>query len=222
MSLIWSVEDDKDLQDLLRFSLGGFGYDIELFDCAEDLFAKLGKGTAPDLILMDVMLPGMDGMAALKQLKNNTGTKKIPVIMLTAKATEANIVGGLNYGADDYMTKPFSVMELSARINANLRKNAKEEVLEADGIHMDTASHECTMDGKKLSLTIKEFALLAELLRAAGKVKTREQLLGEIWGYGYEGETRTLDMHVRTLRGKLGDHAKKLVTVRGIGFKYEV
>ena len=196
MSLIWSVEDDKDLQDLLRFSLGGFGYDIELFDCAEDLFAKLEKGSAPDLILMDVMLPGMDGMAALKQLKNNTGTKKIPVIMLTAKATEANIVGGLNYGADDYMTKPFSVMELSARINANLRKNAKEEVLEADGIRMDTASHECTMDGKKLSLTIKEF--------------------------GYEGETRTLDMHVRTLRGKLGDHAKKLVTVRGIGFKYEV
>ena len=178
MSLIWSVEDDKDLQDLLRFSLGGFGYDIELFDCAEDLFAKLEKGSAPDLILMDVMLPGMDGMAALKQLKNNTGTKKIPVIMLTAKATEANIVGGLNYGADDYMTKPFSVMELSARINANLRKNAKEEVLEADGIRMDTASHECTMDGKKLSLTIKEFALLAELLRAAGKVKTREQLLG--------------------------------------------
>lgn len=222
MSLIWSVEDDKDLQDLLRFSLGGFGYDIELFDCAEDLFAKLEKGSAPDLILMDVMLPGMDGMAALKQLKNNTGTKKIPVIMLTAKATEANIVGGLNYGADDYMTKPFSVMELSARINANLRKNAKEEVLEADGIRMDTASHECTMDGKKLSLTIKEFALLAELLRAVGKVKTREQLLGEIWGYGYEGETRTLDMHVRTLRGKLGDHAKKLVTVRGIGFKYEV
>lgn len=222
MSLIWSVEDDKDLQDLLRFSLGGFGYDIELFDCAEDLFARLGKGSAPDLILMDVMLPGMDGMAALKQLKNNTGTKKIPVIMLTAKATEANIVGGLNYGADDYMTKPFSVMELSARINANLRKNAKEEVLEADGIRMDTASHECTMDGKKLSLTIKEFALLAELLRAVGKVKTREQLLGEIWGYGYEGETRTLDMHVRTLRGKLGDHAKKLVTVRGIGFKYEV
>ena len=222
MSLIWSVEDDKDLQDLLRFSLGGFGYDIELFDCAEDLFAKLEKGTAPDLILMDVMLPGMDGMAALKQLKNNTGTKKIPVIMLTAKATEANIVGGLNYGADDYMTKPFSVMELSARINANLRKNAKEEVLEADGIRMDTASHECTMDGKKLSLTIKEFALLAELLRAVGKVKTREQLLGEIWGYGYEGETRTLDMHVRTLRGKLGNHAKKLVTVRGIGFKYEV
>ena len=199
------------MQDLLRFSLGGFGYDIELFDCAEDLFAKLEKWSAPDLILMDVMLPGMDGMAALKQLKNNTGTKKIPVIMLTAKATEANIVGGLNYGADDYMTKPFSVMEL-----------AKEEVLEADGIRMDTASHECTMDGKKLSLTIKEFALLAELLRAAGKVKTREQLLGEIWGYGYEGETRTLDMHVRTLRGKLGDHAKKLVTIRGIGFKYEV
>ena len=126
MSLIWSVEDDKDLQDLLRFSLGGFGYDIELFDCAEDLFATLEKGSAPDLILMDVMLPGMDGMAALKQLKNNTGTKKIPVIMLTAKATEANIVGGLNYGADDYMTKPFSVMELSARINANLRKTQRK------------------------------------------------------------------------------------------------
>ncbi len=222
MSLIWSVEDDKDLQDLLRFSLGGFGYDIELFDCAEDLFARLKGGRLPDLILMDVMLPGMDGIAALKQLKNDTGTKKIPVIMLTAKATEANIVSGLNYGADDYMTKPFSVMELSARINANLRKNAKDEVFEADGIRMDMASHECLMDGKKLSLTIKEFALLAELLRAVGKVKTREELLEDIWGYGYEGETRTLDMHIRTLRGKLGDHAQKLVTVRGMGFKYEV
>ena len=221
MSLIYSVEDDKDLQDLLRFSLGGFGYDIELFDSAEELFDKMDKGSLPDLILMDVMLPGMDGIAALKAVKSNSRYKKIPVIMLTAKATEANIVGGLNYGADDYMTKPFSVMELSARINANLRKNAKDEVLEADGIRMDLSSHECLIDGKKVSLTIKEFALLAELLRGVGKVKTREELLEDIWGYGYEGETRTLDMHIRTLRGKLGSHAAKLVTVRGMGFKYE-
>lgn len=221
MSLIYSVEDDKDLQDLLRFSLGGFGYDIELFDSAEELFDKMDKGSLPDLILMDVMLPGMDGIAALKAVKSNSRYKKIPVIMLTAKATEANIVGGLNYGADDYMTKPFSVMELSARINANLRKNAKDEVLEADGIRMDLSSHECLIDGKKASLTIKEFALLAELLRGVGKVKTREELLEDIWGYGYEGETRTLDMHIRTLRGKLGSHAAKLVTVRGMGFKYE-
>ena len=221
MSLIYSVEDDKDLQDLLRFSLGGFGYDIELFDDAEALFETLENGHRPDLILLDVMLPGMDGIAALNLLKGNSRYKKIPVIMLTAKATEANIVGGLNYGADDYMTKPFSVMELSARINANLRKTAKDEILEADGIRLDLSSHECLIDGRKVSLTIKEFALLAELLRSVNKVRTREELLENIWGYGYEGETRTLDMHVRTLRGKLGDHASKLVTVRGMGFKYE-
>lgn len=221
MSLIYSVEDDKDLQDLLRFSLGGFGYDVELFDSAEDLFAKMAKDELPDLILLDVMLPGMDGIAALKEIRQNPKYRRIPVIMLTAKATEANIVVGLNSGADDYMTKPFSVMELSARINANLRKAEKKEVLEADGIRMDFASHECTIDGKKTSLTIKEFALLAELLRSVGKVKTRDDLLKDIWGYGYEGETRTLDMHVRTLRGKLGDHARNLVTVRGMGFKYE-
>lgn len=221
MSLIYSVEDDKDLQDLLRFSLGGFGYDVELFDSAEDLFAKMAKDELPDLILLDVMLPGMDGIAALKEIRQNPKYRRIPVIMLTAKATEANIVVGLNSGADDYMTKPFSVMELSARINANLRKAEKKEVLEADGIRMDLASHECTIDGKKASLTIKEFALLAELLRSVGKVRTRDDLLKDIWGYGYEGETRTLDMHVRTLRGKLGDHARNLVTVRGMGFKYE-
>lgn len=221
MSLIYSVEDDKDLQDLLRFSLGGFGYDVELFDSAEDLFAKMAKDELPDLILLDVMLPGMDGIAALKEIRQNPKYRRIPVIMLTAKATEANIVVGLNSGADDYMTKPFSVMELSARINANLRKAEKKEVLEADGIRMDLASHECTIDGKKTSLTIKEFALLAELLRSVGKVRTRDDLLKDIWGYGYEGETRTLDMHVRTLRGKLGDHAHNLVTVRGMGFKYE-
>lgn len=221
MSLIYSVEDDKDLQDLLRFSLGGFGYDVELFDSAEDLFAKMAKDELPDLILLDVMLPGMDGIAALKEIRQNPKYRRIPVIMLTAKATEANIVVGLNSGADDYMTKPFSVMELSARINANLRKAEKKEVLEADGIRMDLASHECTIDGKKTSLTIKEFALLAELLRSVGKVRTRDDLLKDIWGYGYEGETRTLDMHVRTLRGKLGDHARNLVTVRGMGFKYE-
>lgn len=221
MSLIYSVEDDKDLQDLLRFSLGGFGYDVELFDSAEDLFAKMAKDELPDLILLDVMLPGMDGIAALREIRQNPKYRRIPVIMLTAKATEANIVVGLNSGADDYMTKPFSVMELSARINANLRKAEKKEVLEADGIRMDLASHECTIDGKKTSLTIKEFALLAELLRSVGKVRTRDDLLKDIWGYGYEGETRTLDMHVRTLRGKLGDHARNLVTVRGMGFKYE-
>lgn len=219
MRKIFSVEDDKDLQDLLRFSLGGFGYEIEVFPAAEDLFEAL-KTAVPDLILLDIMLPKMDGSEALRLLKKDARYKDIPVIMLTAKTSEMNIVSGLNIGADDYITKPFSVMELSARINAQLRKTVKPEKIETGNIVMDLSSRDAYLDGTPLSLTLKEFELLYALIKNPNTVQKREDLLGTIWGYEYIGETRTLDMHIRTLRLKLKEYADNIITVRGIGFKY--
>ncbi|MDR0426140.1 MAG: response regulator transcription factor [Clostridiales bacterium] len=219
MHTIFSVEDDRDLQDLLRFSLSGFGYDVSLFDTAEAMLAVL-ETEKPDLFLLDIMLPGMDGIEALKILKGNPRYAAIPVIMLTAKGTEMNIVSGLDAGADDYITKPFSVMELSARINAQLRKTAKPDRIAAEGIEMDMDAREAYIEGRPLQLTAKEFELLYALIKNAGKVQKREALLSGIWGYAYFGETRTLDMHIRTLRAKLNGYADRVVTVRGIGFKY--
>ncbi|MDR2202073.1 MAG: response regulator transcription factor [Clostridiales bacterium] len=220
MQTIYSVEDDGDIRDLLRFSLQGLGYAVSLFCGAEEMFKSLSEGGNPDLILLDIMLPGMDGAEALKRLKAAAATKNIPVIMLTAKSAEINIVNGLNAGADDYVTKPFSVMELSARINAQLRKSDRPKKIGADGIVMDAAAREAFLDGKPLPLTLKEFELLYALLKTPNSVCRREDLLSGIWGYEYLGETRTLDMHIRSLRGKLGAHADGIVTVRGVGFKY--
>jgi len=220
MRKIFSVEDDKDLQDLLKFSLNGFGYDITVMPCAEDLFEIL-KTDIPDLILLDIMLPGMDGSEALKLLKKDARYKDIPIIMLTAKTSEMNIVSGLNIGADDYIIKPFSVMELSARINAQLRKTILPEKIKSGNIIIDIASREAYMNEEPLSLTLKEFELLYALIKSPNIVQKRDDLLSTIWGYEYLGETRTLDMHIRTLRAKLKTYANNIVTVRGVGFKYD-
>lgn len=220
MHKIFSVEDDKDIQDLLMFSLTGFGYDVELFGAAEDLLDALESGKKPGLILLDIMLPGIDGIEALDKIKSDPRFSEIPVIMLTAKSAEMNIVGGLEKGADDYISKPFSVLELSARINARLRRTQKDETAIGGGIVMDPSSHEATHNGKPLELTKKEFALLFTLIKHPNKVINRDDLLKDIWGYDYLGETRTLDMHIRSLRQKLGSAAKDIVTVRGLGFKY--
>lgn len=219
MSRIFSVEDDKDIQDLLKFSLSGFGHEITVFDNAERLMQSMDGKNKPDLILLDIMLPGMDGIETLKQLKNGR-YKNIPVIMLTAKSTEMNIVAGLELGADDYVTKPFSIIELSARINANLRKAKKEDKIEIGNILIDTASHEVYIDGHIIALTVKEFELLYALLSSPNTVLKRDDLLSSIWGYEYLGETRTLDMHIKTLRTKIKGAAGTIETVRGIGFKF--
>jgi two-component system alkaline phosphatase synthesis response regulator PhoP len=219
MANIVSVEDDKDLQDLLKYSLKSFGYSVSVYDSAESFFDDK-HGDVPDLILMDIMLPGMDGMDALKKIKRDPKLKHIPVLMLTAKSAEYSIAQGLEEGADDYIVKPFGVIELSARIKANLRKHAKTRVVESDGIKLDISAREAYLDGAPLKLTLKEFGLLQTLIGNSGAVQEREKLLENLWGADFLGETRTLDMHIMTLRNKLGKYADRIVTVRGIGYKY--
>ena len=176
----------------------------------------------PELILLDIMLPGDDGMVLLKKLKSSSKTKEIPVIMVTAKGSEYDKVIGLDSGADDYVTKPFGMMELVSRIKAVLRRSRKtEEKSEIDlsGVFMNNKKHEVTVDGKAVALTLKEFELLEKLMVNKGIVLTRDQLLMEIWGYDFDGETRTVDVHVRTLRQKLGEKGDMIQTVRGVGYR---
>ena len=176
----------------------------------------------PELILLDIMLPGDDGLELLKKLKSSSKTKGIPVIMVTAKGSEYDKVVGLDSGADDYVTKPFGMMELVSRIKAVLRRSGKVEDrmdMETSGVHVDVKKHEVTVDGKEISLTLKEFELLEKLMRNQGIVLTRDQLLTEIWGYDFDGETRTVDVHIRTLRQKLGEKGEIIQTVRGVGYR---
>lgn len=176
----------------------------------------------PELILLDIMLPGEDGLAILRKLKNSSKTKDIPVIMVTAKGTEYDKVIGLDSGADDYVTKPFGMMELVSRIKAVLRRSgqtADKADLEVDGVKMNVKKHEVTVDGQAVTLTLKEYELLERLMRNRNIVMTRDQLLEDIWGYDFDGETRTVDVHVRTLRHKLGEKGAIIETVRGVGYR---
>lgn len=176
----------------------------------------------PELILLDIMLPGEDGLAILRKLKNSSKTKDIPVIMVTAKGTEYDKVIGLDSGADDYVTKPFGMMELVSRIKAVLRRSgqtADKADLEVDGVKMNVKKHEVTVDGQAVTLTLKEYELLERLMRNRNIVLTRDQLLEDIWGYDFDGETRTVDVHVRTLRHKLGEKGAIIETVRGVGYR---
>lgn len=176
----------------------------------------------PELILLDIMLPGEDGLAILRKLKSSSKTKDIPVIMVTAKGTEYDKVIGLDSGADDYVTKPFGMMELVSRIKAVLRRSgqtADKADLEIDGVKMNVKKHEVTVDGQTVTLTLKEYELLERLMRNRNIVLTRDQLLEDIWGYDFDGETRTVDVHVRTLRHKLGEKGAIIETVRGVGYR---
>ena len=176
----------------------------------------------PELILLDIMLPGEDGLALLKKLKNSARTKDIPVIMVTAKGAEYDKVIGLDSGADDYVTKPFGMMELVSRVKAVLRRSGRvpdKDELSASGVSVNVRKHEVTVDGRPVTLTLKEFELLERLVRNRNIVLTRDQLLEDIWGYDFDGETRTVDVHVRTLRQKLGDKGEIIETVRGVGYR---
>ena len=175
-----------------------------------------------ELVLLDIMLPGEDGLEILKKLKNSSKTKDIPVIMVTAKGSEYDKVVGLDSGADDYVTKPFGMMELISRIKAVLRRSGKQQdktKLSVGEICLDTKKHEVKVDGESVVLTLKEFELLEKLMRNQGIVLTRDQLLTEIWGYDFDGETRTVDVHIRTLRQKLGEQGSLVKTVRGVGYR---
>ena len=219
--MIYCVEDDDNIRELVIYTLETTGLKARGFAEGSAFMETLAFDT-PELILLDIMLPGDDGLELLKKLKSSPKTKGIPVIMVTAKGTEYDKVVGLDSGADDYVTKPFGMMELVSRIKAVLRRSGKVEDridMELAGVRMDIRKHEVTVDGKQVALTLKEFELLEKLMRNQGIVLTRDQLLTEILGYDFDGETRTVDVHIRTLRQKLGEKGEIIQTVRGVGYR---
>ena len=219
--MIYCVEDDDNIRELVIYTLETTGLKARGFADGSAFMEALAFDT-PELILLDIMLPGDDGLELLKKLKSSQKTKNIPVIMVTAKGSEYDKVVGLDSGADDYVTKPFGMMELVSRIKAVLRRTGKVEDrmdMETAGVHVDVKKHEVTVDGKEISLTLKEFELLEKLMRNQGIVLTRDQLLTEIWGYDFDGETRTVDVRIRTLRQKLGEKGEIIQTVRGVGYR---
>ena len=221
MALIYVVEDDKNIQEIETFALANVGYDVKGFDSAMDFYEALND-TTPDLILLDIMLPDEDGLEIVGKLRRRPETKKLPVIMVTAKTTEIDKVKGLDVGADDYLTKPFGVMELIARVKAVLRRTMEEEkFLSLGDVFLDDEKHMVYVKDQPCSLTFKEYELLKLLLHNAGIVVTREIILERVWGIDFEGESRTLDMHIRTLRQKLGDAGTMIRTVRNVGYMIE-
>ena len=219
--MIYCVEDDDNIRELVIYTLETTGLKARGFADGSAFMEALAFDT-PELILLDIMLPGDDGLELLKKLKASSKTKNIPVIMVTAKGSEYDKVVGLDSGADDYVTKPFGMMELVSRVKAVLRRSGKTEDrtdIETSGVHVDVKKHEVTVNGKEISLTLKEFELLEKLMRNQGIVLTRDQLLTEIWGYDFDGETRTVDVHIRTLRQKLGEKGEIIQTVRGVGYR---
>lgn len=219
--MIFCVEDDGNIRELVVYTLESTGFQARGFEDGSSFLEALALET-PELVLLDIMLPGEDGLEILKKLKNSSKTKDIPVIMVTAKGSEYDKVVGLDSGADDYVTKPFGMMELISRIKAVLRRSGKQQdktKLSVGGICLDTKKHEVKVDGENAVLTLKEFELLEKLMRNQGIVLTRDQLLTEIWGYDFDGETRTVDVHIRTLRQKLGEQGSLVKTVRGVGYR---
>lgn len=219
--MIYCVEDDDNIRELVIYTLETTGLKAKGFAEGASFMEALALDT-PDLILLDIMLPGEDGLELLGRLKSSSKTKDIPVIMVTAKGTEYDKVMGLDSGADDYVTKPFGMMELVSRIKAVLRRSGQtpdKADLELHGVKMNVKKHEVTVGGEPVMLTLKEFELLERLMRNCNIVLTRDQLLEDIWGYDFDGETRTVDVHVRTLRQKLGDKGAMIETVRGVGYR---
>lgn len=221
--MIFCVEDDSNIRELVVYTLESTGFMAKGFEEGKSFLEALALET-PDLILMDIMLPGEDGISLLKRLKNSSKTKDIPVIMVTAKGAEYDKVKGLDLGADDYVTKPFGMMELVSRIKAVLRRSGvaekkTEDIIVSDNLEIDTKKHEVRADGEVVSLTLKEYELLKRLMENPNIVMTRDSLLEEIWGYDFDGETRTVDVHIRTLRQKLGNCGERIETVRGVGYR---
>lgn len=218
--MIYIVEDDKNIQEIESFALKNSGYEVRGFECAKDFYGALDE-QIPDLVLLDIMLPDEDGLQILKKLRLNHRTVLVPVIMVTAKTTELDKVKGLDLGADDYLTKPFGVMELISRVKALLRRSAsiqKKEVYEFEDITLNDSKHEVHTAQGKCDLTYKEYELLKYLIMNEGIVLTRDRLMEEIWGMDFTGESRTLDMHIKTLRQKLGPSGKLIQTVRNVGY----
>lgn len=223
MSLIYIVEDDKNIREIETFSLKNSGYVVKDFECAKDFYVKLQE-KLPNLILLDVMLPDEDGLTIIQKLRSVPETRKIPVIMVTAKTTEIDKVKGLDMGADDYLTKPFGVMELISRVKALLRRSsgmAEEKVLSLGDIFLDGERHMVYVKEEPCELTFKEYELLKLLMQNAGIVTSRDVIMERIWGTDFEGESRTLDMHIKTLRQKLREAGSYIKTVRNVGYMIE-
>jgi two-component system phosphate regulon response regulator PhoB len=215
------VEDEKDIRELLAYSLGREGFAVvEADDGVAAL--KLVSAKRPDLVILDLMLPDMDGLSVCRQMQRDPLTADIPVIMLTAKGEEVDRIVGLELGAADYIVKPFSLREVALRIRAVLKRKSVQEksaVLQCGPLQVDPARHSAQVDGREVALTATEFRLLEDLLQNQGKVRDREQILTAVWGYSFEGYSRTVDTHVRRLRAKLGEGAGMIETVRGVGYR---
>lgn len=223
-AVIYYVEDDINVRNLTLYVLKQAGLEVEGFECASELDRACAEAL-PQMFLLDIMLPDEDGMDILKRLRSQPETAKIPIMMITAKSTEYDVVTGLDNGADDYLTKPFGMMELVSRVNALLRRHAPQvEQDNGTGISLGSVSlsskrHTVTVEGQDVVLTFKEFELLRYLMENAGLVFTREQLLEALWDWSYQGNTRTVDVHIQTLRHKLGTGADIIETVRGVGYR---
>ena len=221
--MIFCVEDDSNIRELVVYTLETTGFKARGFEDGREFLEALALET-PELVLMDIMLPGDDGLELLKKLKASPKTREIPVIMVTAKGAEYDKDKGLDLGADDYVTKPFGMMELVSRIKAVLRRTRKDaqepqDIIAVGEIEINTKKHEVTAAGEVVNLTLKEYELLKRLMKNPNIVMTRDCLLEDIWGYDFDGETRTVDVHVRTLRQKLGPCGEKIETVRGVGYR---
>ncbi|MDR1481302.1 MAG: response regulator transcription factor [Synergistaceae bacterium] len=219
--MIYLVEDDASIRELVVYTLQNTGFEASGFSSGRDFWAAM-KQRMPALVLLDIMLPGEDGLAILKRLRGSPATADLPVMMLTAKGAEFDRVLGLDLGADDYMPKPFGVMELVARVRNLLRRSGaagQKNEYNVGGLFVSIPRHIATVGGEEIALTLKEFDLLAYLLRNAGIVLTRDQILSAVWSYDFSGETRTVDVHIRTLRSKLGARGELIQTVRGVGYR---
>lgn len=217
MPLIYCIEDDESIRELVVYALKNNGFEAVGFESGEGLF----KHPLPDLIILDIMLPGDDGYVLLKKLRSNFKTSDIPVIMLTAKTSEYDKVKSLDMGADDYIEKPFGIMELISRVKAVMRRTSRDRnnKLNFNEISINYGKRLVTVNGKEISLTHKEFELLTYLMKNQGLVLSRNQIMNQVWGFDFEGETRTIDVHIRTLRLKLGDAGKYIQTIRNVGYK---
>lgn len=219
--LVYIVEDDNNISEIESFALKNSGYVTEVFETGKIFFKHL-QNKKPDIVLLDIMLPDMDGLEILKKMKNTPDYKKIPVIMVTAKTTEIDKVKGLDLGADDYISKPFGIMELISRVKALLRRTLnleEEKVLSYESVVMDVEKRAVYVNNDAVELTYKEFELLKLLLQNSGIVLRREVIMDRVWGTEFEGESRTLDMHIKTLRQKLGDGGAIIKTIRNVGYE---
>ena len=223
MALIYIVEDDQNIREIESFALKNSGYTIMDFECAKDFYHQLAE-KVPDCILLDIMLPDEDGLEILKKIRSIPDTRKVPIMMITAKAAELDKVKGLDLGADDYITKPFGIMELISRVKALLRRSMNmedEKFLSAGDIFLDGEKHMVYVKDEPIDLTFKEYELLKLLIQNQGIVMSRDVIMERIWGIDFEGESRTLDVHIKTLRQKLKNAGTLIKTVRNVGYMIE-